>query len=225
MLDTVVFDVDGTLVDSSYHHLIAWSRAFRAVGVAVPSWRLHRCMGMGGDQLVTEAAGETVERRVGDEVRDRWRSAYDELLAEVKPFPDAVATLESFRHSGVEAVLASSGNQAHIERTLEILELAPDTFPLVSSADVDATKPAPDLIELAMDAVNGNVGVLVGDTVWDVRAGERAGTPVIGVLTGGVSRAALLDAGAIRVFDDVSELRRTIPEVLAQFASVTARRA
>ena len=76
-----------------------------------------------------------------------------------------------------------------------------------------------------MDAVNGNVGVLVGDTVWDVRAGERAGTPVIGVLTGGVSRAALLDAGAIRVFDDVSELRRTIPEVLAQFASVTARRA
>lgn len=224
MLDTVVFDVDGTLVDSSYHHLLAWSRAFQAVGVVVPSWRLHRCMGMGGDQLVAEAAGETVERRLGDEVRDRWRTAYDELLAEVKPLPDAVATLERFRRSGVDVVLASSGHQAHIDRTLEILELAPETFPIVSSADVEATKPAPDLVELALDAVNGNVGVLVGDTVWDVHAGERAGTPVIGVLTGGVGRTALLDAGALRVFDDVSELRRAVPEVLAEFTPMHGAR-
>jgi HAD superfamily hydrolase (TIGR01549 family) len=225
MLDTIVFDVDGTLVDSSYHHLLAWSRAFQEVGVVVPSWRLHHCMGMGGDQLVAAAAGDAVERNVGDEVRDRWRAAYDELLAEVKPFRDAVATLERFRRAGIEVVLASSGNQAHIDRTLEILELAPESYPMVSSADVDRTKPAPDLVELALDVVNGNVGAMVGDTLWDVQAGERAGTPVLGVLTGGVCRAALREAGALRVFDDVSELGHAVPDVLAQFSSVVARRA
>jgi phosphoglycolate phosphatase-like HAD superfamily hydrolase len=225
MLDTAVFDVDGTLVDSSYHHLMAWSRAFQEVGVVVPGWRLHRCMGMGGDQLVAATAGDAVERAVGDEIRDRWRSAYDDLLAEVRPLPEAVATLERFRRCGVEVVLASSGNRDHLDRTLEILELAPDAFPIVSSADVEETKPAPDLVELALDAVNGNVGLLVGDTVWDVQAGERAGTPVIGVLTGGVSSAALLDAGALAVLDDVAALQRAVPDVLARFTSALAGRA
>jgi phosphoglycolate phosphatase-like HAD superfamily hydrolase len=224
MLDTVVFDVDGTLVDSSYHHLIAWSRAFSAVGVTVPAWRLHRCMGMGGDQLVAAVAGERVERAVGDEVRDRWRSGYDELLAEVRPFPDAVATLEAFRWAGVEVVLATSGNKSHLDRTLEILELAWDEYPVVSSADVDRTKPAPDLVDRAVEAVNGNVALLVGDTVWDVQAGDRAGVPVLGVLSGGVGRAALQEAGAFRIFEDVAELRGAVPDLVAHFAGPLARR-
>ena len=216
MIDTAIFDIDGTLVDSSYHHLLAWSRAFAAVGVTVPSWRLHQCMGMGGDQLVAAAAGERVERAVGDEVRDRWSSAYDELLAEVRPLPEAVATLEAFRRAGTEVVLATSGHKDHVERTLEILELAPDEYPLVSSADVQRTKPAPDLVELALDEVNGNAGLLIGDTVWDVRAGADAGVPTLGVLTGGVSRAALLDAGAFLVLDDTAALLPSVAEVLEQ---------
>lgn len=214
MIDTAIFDIDGTLVDSSYHHLLAWSRAFSAVGVTVPSWRLHQCMGMGGDQLVAAAAGERVEHAVGDEVRDRWRAAYDDLLAEVRALPGATETLEAFRRAGTEVVLATSGNKDHVERTLEILELTPGEYPLVSSADVDSTKPAPDLVELALDAVNGNAGVLVGDTVWDVRAGERAGVPAVGVLTGGVSRSALLDAGACCVLDDIASLTPSVAEVL-----------
>lgn len=219
MLDTAVFDVDGTLVDSSYHHLLAWSRAFAEVGVVVPSWRLHRVMGMGGDHLVAAVAGDVVDNAVGDEVRDRWRKAYDELLAEVRPFPDAVAVLERFRRAGLDVVLATSGNEEHIGRTLEILELGHDDFPLVSSADVDDTKPASDLVELAMRAVGGRSGLLVGDTVWDVEAGDRAGVPVVGVLTGGVGEAALRGAGAVRVVDDVAALHDAVPDVLALLGS------
>lgn len=222
MLDTAVFDVDGTLVDSSYHHLIAWSRAFAAVGVQVPSCKLHACMGMGGDKLVAAAAGDAVEHAVGDDVRDRWRTEYDGLLGEVRAFPDAVSTLEAFRHAGLSVVLATSGNEDHIERTLEILELGRDDFPLVSSADVDETKPAGDLIDLAMDTVGGNHGVLIGDTVWDVHAGEKADLPVLCVLTGGIAEQRLREAGAVRVFDDVAALGRAVPEVVASFARTPA---
>lgn len=223
MLDTAVFDVDGTLVDSSYHHLLAWSRAFAAVGVWVPSWRLHQCLGMGGDQLVAAAAGDPVERAVGDEVRDRWRSGYDELLDEVRPLAGAVEVLEAFRRSGVEVVLATSGNPDHVDRTLDILGLGREEYPLVSSADVEATKPEPDLVERAVDAVHGNTALLVGDTVWDVRAGNGADVPVVGVLTGGISAAALHDAGALRVLDDVTAVREHLPDLLAFFGSPAVR--
>jgi HAD superfamily hydrolase (TIGR01549 family) len=174
-------------------------------------------MGMGGDKLVAAAAGEAVEHAVGDDVRDHWRTEYDDLLAEVKAFPDAVATLEAFRRAGLSVVLATSGNEDHIERTLEVLELGPDDFPLVSSADVDETKPAGDLIDLAMDKVGGNHGILVGDTVWDVQAGESADLPVLGVLTGGIAEERLREAGAVRVFDDVAALGRAVPDVVAFF--------
>ena len=219
MLDTIVFDVDGTLVDSSYLHLTAWSRAFSDVGVWVPTWRLHRCMGMGGDHLVAEAAGEAVEHAVGDEVRERWRKGFDELLDEVRPLPDAVEVLRSSRRAGLAVVLATSGNEDHVDRTLQILGLGREEYPLVNSADVGATKPAPDLVEKALAEVGGDTAVMVGDTVWDVQAGNSAGVPVIGVLTGGISRAALHDAGALRVYDDVAALREALPDVLGVFGA------
>lgn len=222
MLDTVVFDVDGTLVDSSYHHLIAWSRAFAAVGVTVPGCKLHALMGMGGDQLVAAAANDSVERALGDEIRDLWRHEYGALLSEVRPFPDAVAVLEEFRHAGIAVVLATSGNEDHIDRTLDILELGKGAYPLVSSADVEDTKPAGDLIELAMGTVGGTAGVLVGDTVWDVEAGRRAGLPVLSVRTGGIADERLREAGAARVFDDVAEIRAAVPELVQRFAYAPA---
>jgi len=215
MIDTVVFDVDGTLVDSSYHHLLAWSRAFDDVGVRVPAWRLHACMGMGGDHLVEAAAGAVVEQSVGDDVRALWRKAYDELLGEVRPLAGAADVLHEVRRAGASVVLATSGHDEHVERTLEILEIGRDEFPVVSSADVERTKPAADLVTLALDTVGGREGILVGDTVWDVEAGRRAGVPVVGVLTGGVAPERLVEAGAVRVFDDVSALRSSVAEVLA----------
>lgn len=220
MLDTAIFDVDGTLVDSTYLHLLAWTRAFSAVDVPVPGWRLHQHMGMGGDHLVAAVAGDQVEETLGDEVRERWRTEYDGLLDELRPLPDAVAVLEACRRSGLSVVLATSGNPAHVDRSLEVLGLGRDDFPLVNSEDVEATKPAPDLVEKALDEVGGNTAVLVGDTVWDVQAGDGAGVPVVGVLTGGVSRAALHDAGALRVYDDVAAVRQALPDLLAVFGSV-----
>ncbi|WP_183407090.1 HAD family hydrolase [Nocardioides marmorisolisilvae] len=219
MLDTIVFDVDGTLVDSSYLHLRAWTRAFSDVGVWVPTWRLHACMGMGGDHLVAAAAGDAVENAVGDEIRDRWRTGYGELIDEVRPLPDALAVLEACRRSGLAVVLATSGNQDHVGRTLEILGAGHDEYPVVNSADVASTKPAGDLVERALDVVHGNTAAMVGDTVWDVQAGDAVGVPVIGVLTGGVSRAALHDAGAMRVFADVAAVREALPDLLAVFGS------
>jgi HAD superfamily hydrolase (TIGR01549 family) len=218
MVDTVIFDVDGTLVDSTYYHLIAWSRAFDDVGIRVPGWRLHVCMGMGGDQLVEAVAGAVVELGVGNDVRDLWRKSYDELLREVRPLPEAVAVLRDLRHAGVDVVLASSGHEDHIDRTLEILEINRAEFPVVSSADVDHTKPAADLISLALDSVGGLNGILVGDTTWDVEAGRRAGISVLGVLTGGIAVDSLRRAGAIQVLRDVAELRGSLPTVLSDIA-------
>ncbi len=216
MTDTIVFDVDGTLVDSTYHHLLAWSRAFDDVGVRVPCWRLHQCMGMGGDQLVEAAAGSVVELGVGNDVRSLWRKAYDELVEDVRPLPYAVAALHEARRLGAKVVLATSGNEDHIRRTLEILEIGREEFPLVSSADVDRTKPDADLISAALDRVEATRAVVVGDTVWDVEAGNRAGVPTIGVLTGGVAEERLREAGAVEVFDDVAAIRAALPALLAQ---------
>lgn len=225
MLDTVVFDVDGTLVDSNYLHLIAWSRAFAAVGVWVPGWRLQQLLGMGGDKLVAAAAGDPVEQAVGDEVRDLWRGRYSDLLDEVRPLPDAVATLQACRRSGLGVVLATSGDPEHVDRTLEILGIGRAEFPVVSSGEVRESKPAEDLVEKAVSEVGGNTAIMVGDTVWDVQAGDRAGVPVVGVQTGGISRTTLHDAGALRVFDDVATLREHLPELVALFSSPSVRAA
>lgn len=222
MLDTAIFDVDGTLVDSTYLHVLAWSRAFASVDVAVPGWRLHQHMGMGGDQLVAAVAGDDVEHRLGDEVRERWRRGYTELLDDLRPLPGAVTTLEACRDAGLAVVLATSGEPEHVDRSLEALGITRAEFPLVSSDDVDATKPAPDLIEHALDEVRGNTAVLVGDTVWDVQAGDRAGVPCVGVLTGGASRAALHEAGALRVYDGVAAVRDALPDLLAVFGPAPA---
>lgn len=215
MTGTVVVDVDGTLVDSSYHHVMAWHRAFMDVGVHVPVWQLHHFMGMGGDQIPTEAAGERVERALGKELRDRWREHYDDLLSEVHPFPEATASLAAFRDAGATVVLATSGNEGHVARTLEILELGTEEYPLVSAADVENTKPAKDIIELALERGSGGGAVVVGDTVWDVEAARRADVPAVAVLSGGISASRLRAAGAVRVYDDIRAVAQARAEVLA----------
>lgn len=210
----IVFDVDGTLVDSSYEHVLAWSRAFREVGVDVPGWVLHACMGMGGDRLVAEAAGPAVENAVGDEVRERWRAAYSTLLDDVRPLPDAVETLRELRRRGFGVVLATSGEPDHVERTLEILELTPEEFPVVTSAEVEETKPASDLAALALRRVDASSGLMVGDTTHDVRSGAGAGLPVVGVLTGGITEIQLRAAGAVAVYRDIAALGADLDEVV-----------
>ena len=142
-VDTVVLDVDGTLVDSVYVHVSAWMRAFRGVGVPVEGWRIHRAIGMGGDRLVAAVAGQKVEDAVGDQARELHDQEYDDLVAGVLPLPGADDLLETLKQRGFTVVLASSGTKTQTEQALQLLERSDLADAWVCSADVDSSKPAP----------------------------------------------------------------------------------
>jgi HAD superfamily hydrolase (TIGR01549 family) len=205
-----ILDVDGTLVDTNYHHAIAWYRAFRRHGVAPAIWRIHRHIGMGGDQLVDAVAGYGVERERGDEIRAAEAELYMELIDEVRPFDGARELIGELKRRGDPVVLASSAKQDEVDHYLDLLEARELAHGWTTSADVEATKPEPDLVRAALDAAGTDDAVMVGDTTWDVEAAARAGLETLAVLTGGYSAGELRDAGAVAVFDSVFELRSSL---------------
>jgi HAD superfamily hydrolase (TIGR01549 family) len=204
--DTVVLDVDGTLLDSNYHHTVAWARAFESVGVTVPLWKIHRHIGMGGDRLVGAVAGDEVERRCGDEVRDRWEKEFDELIDQTRLFDRARELLAALQEAEVAVALASSSIPKHAEHAFELLEADRLTDTATTSEDAEESKPHPELVDEALERVRSQAACLVGDSVWDVEAAKRAGVPAYAVLAGGYGRAELEDAGAVAVYDDVADL-------------------
>lgn len=212
-MDTVVLDVDGTLVDSNYHHALAWSRAFRRYGHVVPLWRIHRCIGMGGDRLVPSLVGEEVDREVGDDLRDCWAEEVQRILYEVEPLERAPELLEELDRRPVKVVLASSGKPQHTEHSLHVLR-AGDAVDNVQTGDDAATKPAPDLLDKAVASVDGKASVVIGDSVWDAEAARRHGAPMVALLTGGFGRDELTAAGAVRIFEDVVELVDHLDELV-----------
>lgn len=205
--DTVVLDLDGTLVDSNYAHVLAWRAAFLDVGLDVPAPRLHKAVGMGGDRLVSHVAGAVVEERMGDKVRALHASHLDRLLPTVTATSGATQLLETLRGHGFRVVLASSSDSELSER---LLDQVPDSGrllnDLVTGSEAEETKPSGELVEKALGRVEADRAVLVGDTVWDVEAARDAGVPCVCVLTGGVSESELRDAGAAAVVRDVAEL-------------------
>jgi HAD superfamily hydrolase (TIGR01549 family) len=214
MADTAVFDIDGTLVDSNYHHIVAWSRAFRSVDVDVALWTVHRAIGMGGDMLVAHVAGERVESAHGDDIRSAWEQTFDQLIDQVAAFDGAAKLLHEVHDRGFKVALASSGKQKHVERFLDLVGDISAADAVLSSDDVDKSKPEPEIVERAVQSVGGKSGVLVGDSIWDCRAGRRANTPTIGLKTGGFSAAELREAGAIAVFDSLVDLYDSIDETV-----------
>ena len=205
----VILDVDGTLVDTNYHHAIAWFRAFQRYEVTLPVWRIHRHIGMGGDQLIEALAGEEVERRSGDDIREAEGELYRELIGEVRTMEGSRELIEDLREAGRRVVLASSAKEWEVEHYLDLLDAREIVDAWTTSADVERTKPQPDLIRAALDNVDDDgPAILIGDTVWDVEAAKRAGIETLAVLTGGFSEAELLEAGAKEVFSSVDELRR-----------------
>ena len=205
-LDTVVLDVDGTLVDTNYHHALAWFRAFRRFDVTLPVWRLHRAIGMGGDQLVPAVAGERFDDEHGDEVRAAWAEEFDPLLREVQPFGGVRELLSGLRERGLTVVLASSGKPEHVDAYLDLFDGRDLAHAWTSAEDVDHTKPEPDLLGAAVEKVHGERPLVVGDSVWDFEAARRVGWPGVAVRTGGFSEGELREAGAAEVFGSVPEL-------------------
>jgi HAD superfamily hydrolase (TIGR01549 family) len=207
-----VLDVDGTLVDTNYHHAIAWYRAFREHGLTLPVWRIHRHIGMGGDQLVAAVAGQRVEDRQGDSVRAAETALYADLIGEVQPFADARRLLELLGDRGHRLVLASSGKPDEVDHYLDLLDARDLVEAWTTSGDVQRTKPDPDLVVTAMDKVGGGEAVMIGDSTFDCEAAVRAEVPTVAILTGGFSEQELRQAGATAVFESLSELCERLDE-------------
>ena len=202
-----ILDVDGTLVDSNYQHVIAWYRAFRDHDVTPPMWRIHRHIGMGGDQLVAAVAGQALERESGDSIREAEKRLDGELIDEVSVFEGARELLDELKRRGHDVVLASSGKQEEVEHYVDLLDARGLADSWTTSADVERTKPAPDLVAVAMQRAGALSAVMVGDSTWDVEAAARAELKTLAVLTGGFSEAELLDAGAVAVFESLVDVR------------------
>jgi HAD superfamily hydrolase (TIGR01549 family) len=208
-----ILDVDGTLVDTNYQHAIAWYRAFRSHEVVLPVWRIHRHIGMGGDQIVAALCGDEVERELGDAVRDAEKERYQELIGEVQPLEGATALIRELKDRGSSVVLASSAKEDEVEHYVDLLDARELADGWTTSADVEATKPEPDLVLAAVEKAGAEDGaVMVGDSTFDCEAAKRAGLETVAVLTGGFSEAELREAGAAMVFESIVELRERLEE-------------
>jgi HAD superfamily hydrolase (TIGR01549 family) len=207
-----ILDIDGTLVDSNYQHTLAWYRALRQHDQHIAIWRIHRHIGMGGDQLVASLCGDEVEEELGEDIRAAEKALYMALIDEVEPLHGARDLIVDLKRVDRGVVLASSAKPDEIEHYLDLLDARGLADAWTSAGDVEQTKPAPDLVEAALERINGGPAVMVGDSTWDCRAAANAGVEAIAVLTGGFSERELRDAGAIAVFESIDELRQRLSE-------------
>ena len=222
----VLFDIDGTLVDSNYHHVYAWCRAFTDVGIAVEAWRIHRCIGMDGSTLLA-----TLAEDADDETRARAKDLnsryYKESASLLRPLPGARELLEAVEKLGVQVVLATSAPDDELAILRDVLDCDHLVSAMTSSEDVDTAKPQPDIINVALEraGVEAAHAVFVGDAVWDVEACKRAGVVAVGVLSGGVSKCELEEAGAHQVFEDAIDLCQHLDDTpIAALANLVGAR-
>ncbi len=204
----VLFDVDGTLVDTNYFHAVAWFRAFRQVGTQVAMADVHRHIGMGGDRLVNSLIPER-DPALDTVLHSGHAEHYASFFGIMQPFPQARELLREIAAHQAKVVLATSANPRELAALRAALNVEDALATVTSSADAASSKPAPDILQAALEqsGVDAEYAIMVGDTVWDVEAAARAGLPCIGVLTGGISRSELTEAGAVAVYDDVAALR------------------
>jgi HAD superfamily hydrolase (TIGR01509 family) len=222
----VLFDIDGTLVDSNYLHAHAWYRAFSEVGCPVEAWRIHRSIGMDGTTLVATLA-QSADDGTRAQVKDLHSRYYKETAHLLRRLPGARELLEAVDKLDVQVVLATSAPEDELSILREVLDSDHLVSATTSSEDVDTAKPQPDIIEVALDraGVEAPHAVFVGDAVWDVLACKRAGVATIALLSGGVSRCELEKAGAERVFDNALELCQHLDDTsIAALANIVGAR-
>jgi HAD superfamily hydrolase (TIGR01509 family) len=199
----VLFDVDGTLVDTNWFHTVSWWRAFRDVGEEVSMSRIHPLIGMGSDQLVERLIG-----RDSEEATEAHSKYYKPFKDEITAFPKAADLLKEVANRGARVVLATSSNSEDVDRLQEAVGAGDVVDHVISKGDVEKSKPAPDIFEAALEQMDLDPRhtIVVGDTAWDVRAAKKLGLKTVAVLTGGATREQLEDEGAIAVYEDVAEL-------------------
>ncbi|MET3637345.1 HAD family hydrolase [Curtobacterium oceanosedimentum] len=201
----VLFDIDGTLADSNYAHVDAWWRAFRAAGESVDAWRIHRAIGMDSGRLLEELLPEA-----SDEVRDQAKqfhtAYYSEHMPQLRLLPGARELLEAVAEAGHAVVLATSAPESELSVLRELLDASAWVTAETSSEDVEQAKPAPAIIQVALDKVGvaADRAVMVGDAMWDVESSGKVGLPCVGVMTGGIGGDELRGAGAAAVYDDAA---------------------
>jgi HAD superfamily hydrolase (TIGR01509 family) len=207
----VLFDVDGTLVDSNYLHVEAWYRAFANEGLSVEAWRIHRSIGMDGSTLVASLA-EGADDDVRARIKDGHSRYYMETTSLLRQLPGARELLKRVETLGLQVVLATSAPDDELTVLRDVLASDDLVSAITSSEDVDTAKPQPDIIQVALDraGVAASRAVFVGDAVWDIEACQRAGIAAIGLLSGGVSRGELEKAGAEAVFENPRDLSERI---------------
>src|SRR3954471_9917442 len=222
MGQTAILDIDGTLVDTNYQHAVAWYRAFRQNEIVLPVWRIHRHIGMGGDQVIAALTDEATEEAKGEEIRAAEKALYLAMIEEVEPLEGARDLISRLKDAGKTVVMASSAKDDEVDHYLDLLDARELADDWTTSADVEATKPEPDLVKAALDKAGadpGDAGML-GDTPWDCgaakrgggEAAKRAGVETVAVMTGGFSEQELTEAGAAAVFESLPELLEAIEE-------------
>jgi HAD superfamily hydrolase (TIGR01509 family) len=213
----LIFDLDGTLVDTVYAHVFAWQRALSEAGFPVDGWRIHRRIGMSGG-LFARAVAREIGRELTDEevarLQRRHGETFREILPERRPLPGAIELLQRLRAAGVTYGIATSGRHPEIDLSLEVLGVPPDTV-VVDRGDVQRAKPEPDLFLACQERLGVAIAdcYVIGDAVWDLLAARRAGMLSVGLLTGGYGEEELRAAGAFRVYRDAAELLDSLDEL------------
>ena len=206
MPKAAILDIDGTLVDTNYQHAIAWYHAFRQSGIILPIWKIHRSIGMGGDQFVPHLIGEQKAEELGEDIKGAEKALYLSMIEQTEPFDGARDFVCALKDAGHTVILASSAKANELEHYLDLLDIRDVADDWTSSDDVEETKPSPDLVNAALEKAGTDDAVMVGDTPWDIEAAKRADTPCVAVMTGGFGADELHDAGAAGVYDSIAEL-------------------
>jgi HAD superfamily hydrolase (TIGR01509 family) len=211
----VLLDIDGTLVDSNYAHVDAWSKAFADIGHPVDSWRVHRAIGKDSSLLLSSLLGDEVAEARGDEAKERHAAHYQPHGdTDLHVFARATDLLDELSRRGHRVVLATSAPEEELAVLRDLLDVEGALWAVTSSEDAETAKPDPGIVQGALDkaGVDPSRAVMVGDAVWDVEAAGRAGVACVAVRTGGISSAELTDAGAVEVWDDVAALLAELDE-------------